>query len=231
MNEELNNEEMNSDITKMKNDFKIIELQNNDGIDFLILSSLSIEEINKKILEVKNCYEKNIQQIDMALRELNTTDEKINQINSNISKSLHGDVGTGLEKEDTQMIIQKNSNIVITSNDDSITDIMISQIKSEINSFKRKHNKKISDIQKELNNNLQENLSLIREEYNMRIRQYNDTHDKSIKILQDEIFQLQREIQDGKKNNIEVENQGLSIARNKHEEILSEIKIVKIILY
>lgn len=231
MNEELNNEEMNSDITKLKNDFKIIELQNNDGINFLILSSLSIEEINKKILEVKNCYEKNIQQIDMALRELNTTDEKINQINSNISKSLHSDVRTGLEKEDTQMIIQKNSNIVITSNDDSITDIIISQIKSEINSFKRKHNKKISDIQKELNNNLQENLSLIREEYNMRIRQYNDTHDKSIKILQDEIFQLQREIQDGKKNNIEVENQGLSIARNKHEEILSEIKIVKIILY
>jgi prefoldin subunit 5 len=231
MTEKLKNEEINSDVLKMKDHSKIKEIEKLDKInnlDYLCLNSLSDEEIKNEIEEIKKFYEKSMQEIEKTYKELNTYEEKINQLTSNISTSLEDDVREGGREDQQNLQNQQNLNHAITSSEDSMNEMMISQLKSEINSLKRKHNKKFSDLQKEKENALQENLSQIRDEYNLRIREFNETHDKSIKNLQEEIFELKREVEDVKKEKLDKENQGLTIARYKHEEILSEIKNVKI---
>jgi prefoldin subunit 5 len=215
----------------MKDHSKIKEIEKLDKInnlDYLCLNSLSDEEIKNEIEEIKKFYEKSMQEIEKTYKELNTYEEKINQLTSNISTSLEDDVREGGREDQQNLQNQQNLNHAITSSEDSMNEMMISQLKSEINSLKRKHNKKFSDLQKEKENALQENLSQIRDEYNLRIREFNETHDKSIKNLQEEIFELKREVEDVKKEKLDKENQGLTIARYKHEEILSEIKNVKI---
>jgi hypothetical protein len=231
MTEKLKNEEINSDVLKMKDHSKIKEIEKLDKInnlDYSCLNSLSDEEIKNEIEEIKKFYEKSMQEIEKTYKELNTYEEKINQLTSNISTSLEDDVREGGREDQQNLQNQQNLNHAITSSEDSMNEMMISQLKSEINSLKRKHNKKFSDLQKEKEIALQENLSQIRDEYNLRIREFNETHDKSIKNLQEEIFELKREVEDVKNEKLDKENQGLTIARYKHEEILSEIKNVKI---
>jgi hypothetical protein len=175
------------------------------------LNNLSQEEIKNQIEIVKNLYEKKLLEINQIYSEINIKETKIIELSQSIGKLLENDSNN---TKANQLNLQKEAII----HNQRLKEI--SELKIEINNVKRKHNKKLEQIEKEYENEINESLEKINEEYTLRIREFNEDHNKNIKILQDDILLLKNKLE-------KLENQNEYISKTKHEETLKELQKVK----
>jgi hypothetical protein len=176
----------------------------NNDVEYLNLNfnHLTGDEIKSQLEVIKISYEKKIGEIDNIYKEMNLKDEKINQITLVI--------GNMLKKEEE---IQKTNN----SANNQMKEI--SELKIEIINSKRRHNKKLADIEKLSEEETKFNIEKIRDEYSMRIREFSDGHEKNIKFFQEEILTMKKKLD-------KLDNKEHYINKSVHNEILLDIKKV-----
>lgn len=189
----------------------------NNDVEFLNtnFNNLSAEEIKAQLEVIKKSYEKKISEIDSIYKEINAKDEKINQLTEIIS---------GLLKEEEIAEKERSGKNMCENTEEEINMRMkqASELKIEINNLKRKHNKKLKDLERENEENLNSNLEKIRDEYNMRIREFSEAHDKNIKTLQEEILNMKNKFE-------KLENKNLYMNKSSHEEIMNDLKNVSLV--
>ena len=146
----------------------------------LNVNQLNTEELQNQIDLIKKYNESKLKEINNVCQEINSRDEKINQLSQSICNSLKS-VDTVQEEIDENNFKNKQSK-------------EISELKIEINNLKRKHNKRVLDKQKESDQGLKKLLEHRRDEYNVTINKLGEEAETNIYNLQDQIYKIKKEL-------------------------------------
>ena len=204
----------------------------------------SVDNLNHHLENLKMFYENKMKDIDCIYQVINTKDLKITELTNFISCQLEQNeipinfLANGNNNQLTQECGETElDNLKICINDEGYSnecevdkrinekEIEIELLKKvctqfmfqEINELKRKHNKRKQDLIKEFDDNLNNYLEDIHDDYLIKINEFTIDHEKSIKNLKEQIMNIKLSISEYDTNYVK---------NIDHNEIISNMKRV-----